>query len=90
MSIDTTKIVTIDQVEEAIAQHKDNLHRKLKHQQQVEEAKKEAAAAYRDELKVIKEEITGELDIIDELEQRRRDLHTDEVLREGEQPEVEA
>ena len=89
MTIDVNKIATFDEVVEAIAHHKDNLHRKLKHQQQVAEAKKEAMGAFRDELKVLKEEIQGELDIIDELEQRRQDIHTDELIRAGDDHTLE-
>lgn len=74
------KLVTIDEVEQSIIAHKDALHRKVKLLSQIEAEKKEAAAAFREQIKEVKEEIQGEMDVLDELMQRKRDLHTDEVL----------
>lgn len=57
-----------------IQTHKDNIHRKLKQLKEYEQSKKDTAAAWREKIKEVKEEIDDEMDSIEDLEREKLEL----------------
>ena len=68
------KIMTVDECDKLIAQHKDILVRKDKTEFQIKESKKEANAAHNEQLKELNEERQHELAVIDALVDRKKVL----------------
>lgn len=60
--------MTEAQTRAQIVTHKDNIHRKLKFQHELEEQKKDTAASYCAQIKAVKEDIEEELNAVEELE----------------------
>lgn len=82
---DASRYTTLEELNEALARHKNSLHSKVKLKRQLEEDKKAETASYNEQIKEIGEEINGELEILDELADRGRELGTDEYLTAKEQ-----
>lgn len=69
--IDVNSLKTIEEVDAHLVSRKDNLHKRMKIKSSLEEDKRANAAAYRDQIKVVKEELNYEMGIIDELANRK-------------------
>lgn len=66
---------TVDEVEAAIAQHKEILVGKDRTESQIKKEKREYVSALTEQLKELNEEREFEIDVISTLEDRRRVLH---------------
>ncbi len=70
--VDTTSLTSLELVDSALCVYKDNYVTKAKLFDQVREAKNDLAASYREQLKVIKEELDGLMANIRSLEDHRK------------------
>lgn len=68
------KLMTVEEVDELIQQHKDTLVRKDKTEFQIKEAKQEMLCSYNEQLAELKEEREHELGVIDALHDRKKIL----------------
>ncbi len=73
---DYHKLRTIEDADAEIARRKDAVCRKVKQHAQIKESKKDAVAAFNEQLKMVAEELDHELGVLDELGRRRTELDT--------------
>lgn len=72
--LDLTKLKTLKSVEEEIANRRESVCRKVKMQSKIKDEKKEANAAYNEQLKDIQGQIDEEMGNIDQLLDHRKVL----------------
>lgn len=72
--LDYEKFKSVEDVETEIAKHKDTVIRKVRQQINIKDEKKEANAAYNEQLKEVEEEIDNEIKTLDALNDRKRVL----------------
>ena len=73
-------IMTIEAVDSAMIARKDSLHKRLKVKSGLVEDKKANAGAFRDQIKVVDEELQYEMGIIDALASRKLELSAGKLL----------
>jgi hypothetical protein len=72
--LDYEKFKSVEDVETEISKHKDTVIRKVRQQINIKDEKKEANAAYNEQLKEVEEEIDNEIKTLDALNDRKRVL----------------
>lgn len=82
--INVDKIKTIEDCDSEIIKREASIARKLKLKSQIEGDKRENAAAFRDQIKAIKEDLETELGIRDELMTRKLVLSGTKLLNDNE------
>jgi len=80
--------MTKTDIKNKILQHKDNVHRKLKYQRELEASKREAAKDWREQINAVKEQLTDELEEIERLENQLVQQRLDEVVGNTPKPPV--
>ena len=78
---DYAKLINQEQVDEEIASRKDVVCSKAKLHGQTKQQKKDSNAAFNETLKFLQEELDQELEIIDELNRRKKELDGTRVMR---------
>lgn len=79
-TLDYSKLKNTDEVESEVLKCKDTIYRKTKLLSSIKDQKKDANAAYNEQIKEIQEEIQAELDAVEALNQRSKDLKVKDLL----------
>ena len=78
--LDISQLKSLESVEEEIVKRKDSLHKKVKSLKDLEQAKKDMVASYKEPISLAKEEVKATLEILDELNSRRLELEATKKL----------
>jgi hypothetical protein len=72
--MDFSKFINPEMVDEEVQRHRDTVCKKVKLQEQTKQQKKDSNSSFNEVIKSLQEEITEELEIIDQLMIKKREL----------------